>query len=155
MPTVRCYAFSGPCSLEPTFRLTDWGTPRAIFQALLTPDGLGPLRLDQQPWFQALILDWEDNEGQADSAEFTNRLVQWVAPACFNTCWQRRVSQGENQMPQVHDVGDRFMPLTVQIDPMYIRDGAIALRDLLRCWHSELGMSAGFVKASDLMCGTC
>lgn len=157
-PGDLCYANSAfLCFLwallsRANFRVTDWGTPRALFQSLLTQSGPQTFNLAQQPWFQAMLLDWEDREGQADSAEFTGRLIHWVAPACYNTCWHRRVSQGENRPPLLHDVGDRFMPLTVQIEPMYIHNGAVSLRDLLRCWHSELGMCAGFLTQSDLQC---
>ena len=101
---------------------------------------------------QALLLDWDDNEGQADSAEFTNRLIRWVQPACVNNCWQRRVCSGENLPVETHDFGDRFMPLTLQIDPVYIHNDSIRLQDLLRCWHNELGMSAGLTSQSELIC---
>ena len=153
-PSSLCYANSAVLSFlwatlsRAAFRPGDWGVPRALFQDLLDNPSQEPVNLAIQPWMRALLLDWDDNEGQADSAEFTNRLIRWVQPACVNNCWQRRVCSGENLPVETHDFGDRFMPLTLQIDPMYIHNDSIRLQDLLRCWHNELGMSAGLTSQS-------
>ena len=143
-PSSLCYANSAVLSFlwatlsRAAFRPGDWGVPRALFQDLLDNPSQEPVNLAIQPWMRALLLDWDDNEGQADSAEFTNRLIRWVQPACVNNRWHRRVCSGENLPAEIHDFGDRFMPVVLQIDPVYIHNDSIRLQDLIRCWHNEL-----------------
>ena len=157
-PSSLCYANSAVLSFlwatlaRAAFSPCDWGVPRALFQDLLENIGTEPFNLAAQPWMKALLLDWDDSEGQADSAEFTHRLIKWVQPACVNNCWQRRVCSGETLPAEIHDFGDRYMPLILQIDPAYIHNDSIRLQDLIRCWHTELGMSAGLTFQSDLIC---
>jgi hypothetical protein len=53
---------------------------------------------------------------------------------------------------RVHDQGDEFMPIVLQLDLELTDCGSIRLIDLIRQWHQELGMCAGLVCAKDLIC---
>lgn len=38
----------------------------------------------------------------------------------------------------IHDNGEPFQPITLQLHPSHVTDGIVRLTDLLRCWHPEL-----------------
>ena len=132
-----------------TFAYADWGVPQALFKAMLTSSE-DTFALDRQPWYQALTMGWADNHRQEDSAEFTSMLVQWVSPAFYNCFWQRKWMQCENLL--IHDQGDRYQPINLQLHPSHVTSGIIRLTDLLRTWHNELGMYAGLVRAPEVFC---
>ncbi|CAL1153362.1 unnamed protein product [Cladocopium goreaui] len=132
------------------FTITDWGHQHALFRELLLTPRPQPLNLDAQPWFQGITMNWDDNRGQADSAEFTSMLLQWVAPSFLSCHWQRRLM--ENDCVRVHDHSDRFQPLTLQLDPSHNTDGIARLTDMLRRWHNDLGMCAGLMHAPEVVC---
>lgn len=133
-----------------TFQDSDWGDFSAYFCQLLLSHDAMPLLLSEFPWFQQIIHDWTDRDGQADSAEFTGLLLRRVAPRCCSNYWERRVNQ--EQKIAIHDRGDPKMPITLQIDMELLDNGSISLAALLRHWHQELGMSAGLVDPHDLVC---
>ena len=151
-----CYANSAfTCFLwsalsRRNFTITDWGHQHALFRELLLTPRPQPLNLDAQPWFQGITMNWDDNRGQADSAEFTSMLLQWVAPSFLSCHWQRRLM--ENDCVRVHDHSDRFQPLTLQLDPSHNTDGIARLTDMLRRWHNDLGMCAGLMHAPEVVC---
>ena len=130
------------------FKYTDWGIPASLFCDMLrSPD---PYSVDSQPWYDGLTRNWEDNHGQADSAEFTQMLIQWVSPAFYCSYWHRRWTQCEKVL--IHDHGDRFQPLFLQLEPTRVTNGMIRLTDMLRSWHGELGMNAALLKAPESLC---
>ena len=86
---------------------------------------------------------------QADSAEFVHMLSSWTAMQAISNCWERRVQTDQNLVR--HDSGDKFMPLTLQIDPQLVEQHEIGLSTLLRSWHHELGMVAGITDPEDLL----
>lgn len=143
-----CFLWSGLS--RGTFTLTDWGRQHALFRDLLLEPRPQPFNLDAQPWFQGITMNWDDNRGQADSAEFTSMLLQWVAPSFLSCHWQRRLM--ENECVRVHDHSDRYQPLTLQLDPSHNTDGIARLTDMLRRWHNDLGMCAGLLHAPEVIC---
>jgi hypothetical protein len=108
-----------------------------------------PYSLEHSTWFQNLIAAWPERHGQADSAEFSSILLRGVAPQCCSNSWERRVLTEQNI--RVHDQGDEFMPIVLQLDLELTDCGSIRLIDLIRQWHQELGMCAGLVCAKDLI----
>lgn len=151
-----CYANSGLLVFlwavlsRISFQETDWGEYSVLFSQLLLHHGNEPQLLTQLTWFHELVRGWSDNGGQADSTEFSSLLIRRVAPRCCSNCWERRVQHEQNT--QVHDRGDAFMPITLQIDMEMLHDGRIQLGELIRHWHQELGMSAGLVSSTELVC---
>ncbi|CAL1134038.1 unnamed protein product, partial [Cladocopium goreaui] len=133
-----------------TFTLTDWGRQHDLFRDLLLELRPQPFNLDAQLWFQGITQNWDENRGQADSAEFTSMLLQWVAPSFLSCHWQRRLM--ENECVRVHDQGDRYQPPTLQLDPSHSTDGIARLTDMLRRWHNDLGMYAGLLQAPEVLC---
>lgn len=133
-----------------TFSVEDWGARSATLKNMFLRYTGYPFQLESQSWFQDMIQSWNPNNEQADCAEFTNRLLGWLSPSCVSNLWQRRVQMDEQAV--IHDYGAHSMPITLQIDPA-IHDGdTIQIADLLRHWHSELGMCAGLTQATDLIC---
>ena len=152
---VQCFANAALCCLtwaclsKNTFTFGEWGESATALQAMLEhTDGL--YRIDDQPWYQSLLDNWGAPPGQADSAEFTSRLIQWVQLTSCNCLWQRRWMQCENVL--IHDRGDAHMPLFLQIQPHRTDHGIIRLADMVRSWNGELGMQAGLMRANDLLC---
>ena len=152
---TQCYANASLCSFvwaclsRKTFTIGEWGESAAALCSMIQhTDGL--FRIEDQPWFQALMTTWGIMPGQADSAEFTGQLIRWVKPAACNCFWQRRWMQCENVL--IHDHGDAFMPVFLQIHPVHISHGIIRLTDMVRTWHNELGMYAGILRPRDLLC---
>ena len=143
-----CFLWSGLS--RGTFTLTDWGRQHDLFRDLLLELRPQPFNLDAQLWFQGITQNWDENRGQADSAEFTSMLLQWVAPSFLSCHWQRRLM--ENECVRVHDQGDRYQPLTLQLDPSHSTDGIARLTDMLRRWHNDLGMYAGLLQAPEVLC---
>lgn len=133
-----------------TFQMTDWGEFSELFHAMLSQPVDTPIMLEQCQWFQRLIASWPERHGQADSTEFSNILLKGVASPSTSNRWERRVIQ--EQKVEVHDMGDRFMPITIPLDPELTDNGSIRLVDLIRNWHNELGMSAGLMDAADIIC---
>ena len=131
-----------------SFSYADWGIPASLFCDMLR--STAPYSIDSQPWYDGLTRDWDDNHGQADSAEFTQMLVQWVSPAFYCSYWHRRWMQCENVL--IHDHGDRYQPLFLQLEPTRVTHGMIRLTDMLRSWHGELGMNAGLLRAPECLC---
>ena len=150
-----CYANSAVlsylwASLSRTdFRYSDWGALSAQFQELLTHTSEEPVHLDSFEWFQNLVANWSDQFSQADSAEFTHRLLSRVNTPIVSNEWQRLVFLGENMI--LHDLGAEHMPITLQLDPSMIDQDEIHLNTLIRTWHNELGMVAGLTQAADLV----
>lgn len=142
-------AFTWACLSRQTFAESDWGATAADFRFMLSNTD-HPFDLDQQQWFTELVSQWQNPHGQADSAEFTSLLLQWVAPASVCCHWQRRWMQCENVL--IHDQGSRYQPLTLQLHPVHVTEGITRLTDLFRCWHGELGMQAGLTTAPELLC---
>ena len=131
-----------------SFSYADWGIPAPLFREMLSSPE--PYSIDSQTWYEDLTLHCEDNHGQADSAEFTQMLVQWVSPAFYSSYWHRRWMQCENVL--IHDHGDKYQPLLLQLEPTHVTNGMIRLTDMLRSWHGELGMSAGLLRPPDSFC---
>ena len=132
------------------FTLADWGARSAVLKNMFLNFTGYPFQLESQSWFRAIIQSWNPQNEQADCAEFTNKLLGWIAARCISNHWQRRVLQAETAV--THDQGATFMPITIQIDPA-IHDGAfVPLAALIRHWSGELGMSAGLTTAAELFC---
>ncbi|CAL1169052.1 unnamed protein product [Cladocopium goreaui] len=131
------------------FQYLDWGAQAATLQTILNDNDGTPFPLDTQDWFETLIHGWNDQQGQADSAEFGHRLASWLNSEALSNSWERRVSTQAANL--VHDHGDRFMPLTLQLDPAMIVDNEISLTMLLRLWSAELGMCAGLSDPRELL----
>ena len=132
------------------FNCADWGRHSAAFCDLLCHGGSHLPRLDDASWFQSLVSEWEDRSGQADSAEFTSLLLRGMGSNRISNVWHRRLHQNDRTI--IHDMGDVFQPLTLQIDPSGLIHNQVHLNDLLRCWHSELGMCGALLTASDHVC---
>eukprot|EP00435_Cladocopium_sp_Y103_P013798 s4108_g3.t1 len=151
-----CYAncavisFIWACLSRSNFEPSNWGAQSDLFQSMLSMNDPSPVLLTQQSWFSSLIQHWPERGGQADGAEFTGRLMAWVASGCHSQQWQRRVMLG--QRATIHDHGDQFMPLTVQLDPALCQDYGLRLDTLIRHWHGELGMTAALTGRPDLIC---
>ena len=143
---VTCFLWSSLSRVG--FQFADWGIPAPLFRDMLSSPE--PYSIDSQNWYADLTEHWEDNHGQADSAEFTQMLVQWVAPAFYCSYWHRRWMQCENVL--IHDHGDIHQPRFLQLEPTRVTDGMIRLTDLLRSWHGELGMSAGLLRPPEALC---
>ena len=154
-PGNTCYATSSFQSLiwaslsRLDFRIQDWGARSAILQDVLQHVDGEPLSLEHEPWFSHLIQGWIADGEQADSAEFTHMLASWTAMTAISNCWERRVLTGESTL--LHDSGDKYMPLTLQLDPTMIHHHEVHLTALLRSWHTELGMMAGLSDPEDLL----
>ena len=151
-----CYANSGLLAFlwamlsRVTFTDSDWGEYSELFGTFLMTYDTAPVLVSQFPWFQRLLNGWSDRHGQADGAEFSSLLLRVVAPRCCSNRWERRVSH--EQKTDVHDRGDAHMPITLQLDMELLDNGSIRLNDLIRHWHQELGMSAGLVDSTELVC---
>eukprot|EP00435_Cladocopium_sp_Y103_P006689 s2221_g2.t1 len=151
-----CYANSAVITFiwaflsRSNFQPSQWGAQSALFQSLLLDHLDEPLLLDQQDWFLSLIQSWPERGGQADSAEFTGRLLAWVASGSYSQQWHRRVMLG--QSVSIHDYSDPFMPLVLQVDPSLCHDYSVRLDVLVRHWHNELGMQAALTTCPDLIC---
>ena len=143
---VSCFLWASLS--RPRFSYADWGIPAPLFREMLSSPE--PYSIDSQTWYEDLTLHWDDNHGQADSAEFTQMLVQWVSPAFYCSYWHRRWMQCENVL--IHDHGDRHQPLFLQLEPTHVTNGMIRLTDMLRSWHGELGMSAGLLRPPEVFC---
>ena len=137
------------CLSRRNFQYLDWGAQAATLQTILNDNDGTPFPLDTQDWFETLIHGWNDQQGQADSAEFGHRLASWLNSEALSNSWERRVSTQAANL--VHDHGDRFMPLTLQLDPAMIVDNEISLTMLLRLWSAELGMCAGLSDPRELL----
>ena len=133
-----------------TFTFADWGEYSDVFCSILFHHVQEPYSLEHSTWFHNLIAAWPERHGQADSAEFSSILLRGVAPQCCSNRWERRVLTEQNI--RVHDQGDDFMPIVLQMDLELTDCGSIRLIDLIRQWHQELGMCAGLVCAKDLIC---
>ena len=144
---VQCFLWA--TLSRQNFTHSDWGATAEVFISMLQSDEC-PFSIDDKSWFHELVAAEGLPAGQADSAEFTSMLMRWVEPASVSCHWQRRWMQCENVL--MHDLGDRFQPLTLQIHPSQMTEGMVRLTDLLRSWHVELGMQAAMVRASDLIC---
>lgn len=144
---VLCYWWS--CLSRINFQSQDWGTQSATFLSMLHQDHHETISLDEYVWFTNLIESWQDTDSQADSAEFTNRLLTWVGTSIVSNRWERRVRTSDRT--EVHDSGGPFMPITLQLDMDMIADNEVSLASLVRFWHGELGMSAGLTDPSDLV----
>eukprot|EP00435_Cladocopium_sp_Y103_P014102 s4865_g3.t1 len=151
-----CYAncavisYIWACLSRSSFQLTNWGAQSELFLSLLMDNLESPVLLTQHDWFTSLTQAWPERGRQADSAEFTGRLMAWVASRCHSQQWQRRVMLG--QRVTIHDYGDQFLPLTVQLDPSLCQDYGLRLDTLIRHWSGELGMTAAFTGRPDLIC---
>ena len=149
-----CYAnsalqsFLWACLSRVDFQYSDWGALSIQFRDMLTQVE-PPIHLDRFDWFQALVAHWSDQHSQADSAEFSHRLLSQVNTAVVSNEWHRMVFLGENAI--VHNIGAKCMPLTLQIDPSLIEHDETQLSTLLRLWHTELGMMAGFAQETDIV----
>ena len=154
-PGTLCYANSATMSFlwaslsRKTFQIHDWGALSSEFYSLLLHSDAPLIQLDSFPWFQQLLENWTERHSQADSAEFTNRLLTRVRSPAVSNDWTRGVLVGEKIVQ--HDSGDRFQPLTLQIDPAMISHDEIQLDLLLRLWSHDMGMNAGLRTAADLV----
>ena len=154
-PGSLCYANSATlcywwsCLSRVNFQYQDWGSQSATFLNLLQRDNTTMISLDEYEWFNQLIASWHDPDSQADSAEFTHRLLTWVGTPIVSNRWERRVHTSERT--ELHDSGDTYMPITLQLDMDMIADNEVSLESLVRLWHGELGMSAGLTDPSDLV----
>ncbi|CAL1146434.1 unnamed protein product [Cladocopium goreaui] len=154
-PGSLCYANSATlcywwsCLSRVNFQYQDWGSQSATFLNLLQRDNNIMISLDEYEWFNQLIASWQDPDSQADSAEFTHRLLTWVGTPIVSNRWERRVHTSERT--ELHDSGDTYMPITLQLDMDMIADNEVSLESLVRLWHGELGMSAGLTDPSDLV----
>ena len=96
---TMCYANSAVlCLLWSTlsrwnFSLADWGAQSAILSNILLNFSGYPYQLEPQTWFQRIIQLWNPLNEQADCAEFTYKLLGWVASSCISNRWQRRFWQ--------------------------------------------------------------
>ena len=154
-PGNNCYANSAYVSMiwatlsRTAFHFRDWGARSAILQQTLQHTDGTLFSLDHEDWFQHLMEGWNEEGEQADSAEFVHMLSSWTAMPAISNCWERRVQTGQNLVR--HDAGDKYMPLTLQIDPQLVEQNEISLSTLLRPWHTELGMVAGLTDPEELL----
>ena len=154
-PGSSCYANSAflatvwACLSRHRFQYLDWGARSAVLQAILFDNDGSPFSLEAQDWFPPLVQGWNEHQGQADCAEFGHRFTSWLNVPAISNRWERRVTTSDATL--VHDQGDRFMPLTLQLDPAMIADHEISLTALFRLWSMELGMCAGLTDPNDLL----
>lgn len=152
---TSCYANSAflaylwACLSRTNFQFLDWGARTATLQTILNENDGTPFPLDAQDWFLSLLQGWNDPQGQADSAEFGHRFARWLALDILSNSWERRVTASD--VTEVHDHGDQYMPLTLQLDPTMTSEHEISLTALLRHWSQELGMCAGLTDPRDLL----
>ena len=152
---TTCYANSAflayvwSCMSRKNFQYLDWGARLAALQTILHGNADNLISLEDFDWFSTLLQGWNEHQGQADCAEFGHRLANWLDVAALSNKWERRVTTAASTL--THDHGDKFMPLTLQLDPAMISDNAVSLTALLRLWSTELGMSAGLTDPKDLL----
>ena len=144
---ILCYLWASMSRL--TFQLGDWGVLAAHFREMLLHADGTLFHIDHTTWYRSIVADWEEQHSQADSAEFTLRLLAWVNTPIVSNAWTRRVWLGEKET--VHDRGTQFMPIALQLDPTMISHDEIPLSALLRHWHHDMGMQAGLTANSDLL----
>ena len=145
--SMACFVWA--CLSRHNFMLGEWGDSASCLRDMLNHhDGL--FQIDCQQWYQSLVAQWDEHRGQADSAEFTSLLMQWVDTTSCSCLWQRRWMQSENVL--IHDHGHVHQPLTLQLNPVQVADGFVRLTDLMRFWHGELGMQAGRFRPKDILC---
>ena len=144
---LLCYLWASLSRVE--FQLKDWGTLSVHLWELLHSASDMPLHLNHFSWFQSLVDTWSERYSQADSAEFTHRLLTRVDTPIASNAWRRMVLMGENAT--IHDQGACHMPITLQLDPNLVHHDDISLDMLLRHWHNELGMTAGLTDDRDLV----
>ena len=152
----HCYAncaietFMWGCLSRRNFSLQDWGRLSRELSTLLLHQDADPIYLAHCSWFQTLIADWPERMGQADSSEFTHRLLRHADMTCCSNYWERRVQTGENLT--IHDHGHAHMPLTLQFPDFAIQSGHIHLQALLRHWSHDMGMRAALTTAPEMIC---
>ena len=150
-----CYANSAflayvwACLSRRHFQYLDWGAQSATLQAILFENDGSPFSLEAQDWFPQLLSGWNEQQGQADSAEFGHRLANWLNVSALSNRWERRVVTSDAMT--IHDHGATNMPLTLQLDPAMISDNEISLTALLRLWSAELAMCAGLTDPRELL----
>jgi len=154
-PNTLCYANSAVlCYLwtsmsRRNFQLADWGQHSATLLEFLHNSTDAPISLDSLVWFDQVITGWDQADDQADSAEFTHRLLNWIGTDIVSNKWERRVIH--RAKAELHDQGDAHMPITLQLDLDMIADNDVSLANLVRLWHGDLGMSTGLTAPSDIV----
>ena len=154
-PNTLCYANSAVlCYLwtsmsRRNFQLADWGQHSATLMQFLHNTTDAPISLDSLVWFDQVISGWDQAADQADSAEFTHRLLNWIGTDIVSNKWERRVIH--RTKTELHDQGDAHMPITLLLDLDMIADNDVSLANLVRLWHGDLGMSTGLTAPSDIV----
>lgn len=131
------------------FQLHDWGARSPDLHRILLQADDTLFSLANASWFNLLVQGWNDDQDQADSAEFLHMLSSWMVPPALSNCWERRVQTG--QKTELHDSGDLYMPLTLQFAPHMTDHVEVHLNTLLRWWSTDLGMQAGLTDPQDLL----
>ena len=131
------------------FQLHDWGARSPDLCSILEQADDTLFCLTSATWFNLLVQGWNDDQDQADSAEFLHLLSSWMVPPALSNCWERRAQTG--QKTDIHDSGDLYMPLTLQFAPHMTTLVDVHLNTLLRWWSTELGMQAGLTDPQDLL----
>eukprot|EP00435_Cladocopium_sp_Y103_P008191 s4865_g2.t1 len=133
------------------FSFDDWGTFSETFRDHIVSSQTGLPDLAAKPWFIRMLRSWPgEGDGQSDSSEFTQILLNGVSSQSISCAWERRLMQ--SQKICIADRGMQHTPLTLQIEPEQCLDNTLNLGALLRHWHTEYGMFQALTSASDLLC---
>ena len=90
--SLLCYLWASLSRVN--FQRSDWGILSTDFCALLVNHHTQPVQLDRCSWFQSIIHNWNEAMEQADSAEFTGRLLMKVGTSIVSNAWTRQVFSG-------------------------------------------------------------
>lgn len=144
------------CTMEGAAK--HWGAKRHLLQSfMLAQRGFSqPVLISDTTWGQDLLTKWElaaqENAiGQADVAEFTATLLNWISSNGWQ--WEQRYMDHATHTVRVTDQGNTRHPLTLHMDQPYPSSRKLPLTYLLDHWHQDqAGHCTALRQAPDIVC---
>ena len=136
-------------SLEgPPFQL--WGAHHATLTDFLQQLDNQPVAIADLIWFRDVLCNWGPSQDQKDSAECTQRLLNWLQTSAFDMSWERRLETADGIVIADHNTA--YTPITLTITRHVHDSGACTLNDLLCLWSQEHSMRAALLGAPPCIC---
>eukprot|EP00438_Fugacium_kawagutii_P007773 Skav210423 [mRNA] locus=scaffold1573:338040:344165:+ [translate_table: standard] len=145
--SIKALLWTQMSSGEPVSRF--WGDhTEEIIAWLLSVEGSSShFTLLEQHWLAAFKDLWGPVNRQADVAEFTQKMLQWLSPRAI-MCWERRL-EGKDEPPH-NDRSEGDYPIVLQPEQPSLP--YFTVQSLVDLWSQELNMTKALLAKDPIIC---
>jgi len=145
---VHCMLWTLLCLQNPT--PTQWGLQFEALIDFITRHATQLAVLKDISWFQQVLTNWGQSQGQRDSAECAQRLLAVLGVPAFDMRWERRLIADGTVQTLDHSMDST--PIHLTITSQMHSCGHCNISDLIATWTQEHSMRTALLAAPPCLC---